>query len=141
MDHPSSSTVQQQAEAVLSGQAERVLGVRFCPPPPALDGLKLDAFAEGDVPLCGEIFAHIGPSKPGQQRKLSHDMTKLLLAERRLRCPCRKVIMVCDEKAVAHLKNGWQREFADEFGIQVLVVEVGNELRRDLLQAQGRQYR
>ena len=115
--------------------------MRFCAAPSVLSGLKLDGFADGDKPVCVEVFAHVGPCKPGQQRKLSRDMTKLLLAERRLGKPCRKVIVVGDAAAVGHLSKGWDGEFAREFGIELLVVDVGEDVRRALLTAQERQRR
>lgn len=115
--------------------------MRFGDALPCLSGLKLDGFADGHTPVCVEVFAHVGPCKAGQQRKLSRDMTKLLLAERRLGKPCRKVIVVGDAAAVGHLTNGWDGEFAREFGIELLVVDVGEVHCRAVRAAQERQRR
>jgi len=88
-----------------------------------------------------EVFAQVGPCKAGQKRKLSRDMTKLLLAERRLGTCCRKVLVVGDAVAIQHLANGWDGEFAREFKIELLVVDAGEDLRRKILAAQQRQVR
>jgi hypothetical protein len=141
MEHPSSSAVQQATEPALLEKAEQHLGVRFSDIPPCLHGLKLDGFADGDMPVCVEVFARVGPCKAGQKRKLSRDMTKLLLAERRLGKPCRKVIVVLDTAAVGHLTDGWDGEFAREFEIELLVVEFGEAIRNAVQAAQERQRR
>ena len=75
--------------------------------PPELGKLKLDGFAPGAPPVLGEVFAHVGRAKGGQRHKIAHDMTKLMLAEKRLGVPCRKVIAVIDEAAIAHMDKGW----------------------------------
>jgi hypothetical protein len=141
MEHPSSSAVQQAAETALLAEAETRLGVRFGDALLCLSGLKLDGFADGDRPVCVEVFAHVGPCKPGQKKKLSRDMTKLLLAERRVGKPCRKVIVVGDPAVVGHFAHGWDGEFAREFGIELLVVELGEVHRRTIRAAQERQRR
>jgi hypothetical protein len=101
----------------------------------------LDAFAErdGSTPILVEVFAHVGPCKTGQHRKLSRDMTKLLLAERRLARPCRKIIAVIDEQAIAHTTRGWDGEFARDFGIELRTVTVPESLRAEIAGAQVRQ--
>jgi hypothetical protein len=142
MGHPSSSIAQQNAEAWLLREAASRLGVQFTDThPPALRALKLDGYAEAAEPVCVEVFAHVGPCKDGQKRKLSRDMTKLLLAERWLGKDCRKVIVVVDAEAIRHFSNGWDGEFAKAFGIETLVVNIEADLHRQLLDAQARQRR
>ena len=137
--HPSSSAVQRKAEPVVLAALAAQLGVAFGDPSATLGGLELDAFAEGDPPVLVEAFAHVGRCKAGQRRKILQDMAKLLLAERRLGRPCRKVVAVVD--AVAHIQRGWDGEFARAFGIETTVVAAPPDLRLALADAQRRQRR
>jgi hypothetical protein len=139
--HPSSSKKQQKAEPILRDKAAQQLGVQFGTPPSTLEILELDAFANGASPICVEIFAHIGKSKSGQKRKLSQDMTKLLLAEKLLGKPCRKVIVVCDKNAIAYLNNSWHGQFAKYFDIEFIVVQIEQQLREEIRITQEAQYR
>lgn len=114
---------------------ETVLFVRFATnPPPALGKLALDGFAAGSPPTLVEVFAHVGRARRGERHAIAHAMTKLLLAERRLAVPCRKVIAVIDAAALAHLDKGWGGDFAREFGIELKVL-AGFEDRHDALRA------
>ncbi|MFO0646510.1 MAG: hypothetical protein U0326_09755 [Polyangiales bacterium] len=118
------------------------LGVTLpSPVPPQLAILKLDGYASGPPPVLVEVFAHVGPSKGGQRHKIAHDMTKLLLAEKLLDVPCRKVIAVIDEAAVSHLRRGWNQEFAERFGIEVCVVPGFENRHEAMLAVQARQRR
>ena len=87
------------------------------------------------------MFAHVGRCKPGQTRKLSRDMTKLLLAERLLGVKCRKVVAVIDADAIAHFENGWDGMFARTFDIESIVVKGLDELHGELRTVQARQFR
>ncbi|MEZ4442335.1 MAG: hypothetical protein R3B72_24795 [Polyangiaceae bacterium] len=140
-EHPSTSAEQQRAESLIRSALAEHLGVAFEAPPAALAGLKLDAYSAGPPLVLVEIFARVGNSKSGQMRKLSRDMAKLLLAERRLDQACRKVLAVIDPAAVAHFENGWDGEFARTFGIELIVVTVDDDVRRRVLAAQKRQFR
>lgn len=132
--HASDSAEQQTIEADILRALEAVLRVTFTDAAPQLKGLKLDAFAAGPQPVLVEVFAHVGPSKSGQRRKVANDMVKLLLAERRLGVSCRKVIAVIDKAAVAHHEGGWVGEFATAFEFEVIVVP-GFEARHVALRA------
>ena len=110
-------------------------------PPAELMGLRLDGYAAGSPAVLVEIFAHVGASKAGQRRKIVNDMAKLVLAERLLDVPCRKLIAVIDHAAIAHFEGSWAGEFARHFDIERLVVP-GMEHRRDAMRAvQERQRR
>ncbi len=91
--------------------------------PDALRRLKIDAYAPGPPPVLIEVFTQVGRSKPWQRRKIMHDMTKLLLAERRLGVSCRKLLAVIDPVAVLYLGQSWDGAFAREFDVEVVVVE------------------
>lgn len=69
------------------------------------------------------------------------DMCKLLLVEKLIGKQCRKIVAVCDGSALTFLQNSWQGRFADEFGIERIVVDVDEATRDTVRQAQARQYR
>ena len=69
------------------------------------------------------------------------DMCKLLLVEKLIGRACRKIVVVCDPEALRFLSTSWQGQFAEEFGIERIAVEVPSSTREALRQAQKRQYR
>lgn len=140
--HASSSDEHQQAERDIKALLASALNVQwFAQPPDALSRLQLDAYSDGDLPTLVEVFAHVGPCKAGQRRKISRDMTKLLLAERWLGRACRKVIAVPTEAEKAHVLRGWDAEFARAFDIEVIAVDAPAPLLERLAAAQLRQTR
>ena len=143
MQHPSDSSEQRAIEVKVLRALEFELAVTFSDAnaDPRLRGLKVDGFAPGPPPLLVEVFAHVGPSKSGQRHKVANDMAKLLLAERRLAVPCRKVIAVIDRVAIAHHKRSWIGEFAEGFGVEVRVVSGFEAMHEAMLAVQGRQRR
>lgn len=140
--HVSDSSEQRAIEAEVLAAFSNELGVSVTSTaPPQLSMLKLDGYASGPPPVLVEVFAHVGPSKGGQRHKIAHDMTKLLLAEKLLGVPCRKVIAVIDKAAVSHLSRGWNHEFAEHFGIEVRVVPGFENRHEAMLAVQARQRR
>ncbi len=135
------SSIQRQAEAVIRGELEGKIGCKLGTSPAVLGGLKLDGFCDAECPICIEIWAHQGSAKSAQKAKVMKDMCKLLLAEKKLGKPCRKIFVVADQDAVSHLKNSWQGEFAKKFGIELQVVDIDNTTRQQIRQAQKEQYR
>ena len=103
--------------------------------------VDLDGYVDGPIPICVEAWAHQGRAKGGQPHKVMRDFCKLLLVERLLGRPCRKVFAVCDEAAIAFLRNSWQGQFAEEFGIECVVVEIAECTRQQVRDAQVRQFR
>lgn len=141
MPHASDSAEQRAIEPEVLRVLATSFAVTFTDADPRLRGLKVDAFAPGAPPVLVEVFAHVGPSKSGQRHKVANDMAKLLLAERRLGVPCRKVIAVIDRAAIAHHERGWVGEFAQTFGFEVIVVP-GFEIRHEAMRGvQARQQR
>lgn len=140
--HASDSAPQRAIEPEVLTALGRELGVTFATARPSpLDGMRLDGYAPAAPPVLVEVFAHVGRSKSGQRHKIAHDMTKLLLAEKLLGVPCRKVIAVIDEAAVAHLRRGWDGDFAEHFGIEVRVVQGFGDRHEALRNVQARQRR
>lgn len=141
MAHASDSAEQRAIESEVLSVLATSLEVTFTDADPQLRGLKVDAFAPGPPPVLVEVFAHVGPSKSGQRHKVANDMAKLLLAERRLGVPCRKVIAVIDPAAIAHHAKAWIGEFAGAFGIDVRVVPGFERHHEALREVQLRQRR
>jgi hypothetical protein len=140
--HASDSAEQRAVELEVLTALAKEFGVVFSSDLPSrLAGLKLDGYASAAPPVLVEVFAHVGLSKSGQRHKIAHDMTKLLLAEKLLGVPCRKMIAVIDEAAVAHLRRGWNHEFAAHFGLDVRVVPGFRDRHEALRRVQERQRR
>ncbi len=137
----SSSLEQRDAEQPIRDSLAKQLHVVFEEPPEEVGTLRLDAFARGEEPILVEIFAHVGKSKSGQKRKISRDMTKLLLAEKKVGRKCRKIIAVIDPEAIIYSESGWDGEFAETFGIEFFVVKVPRQMQQETLQVQDRQRR
>lgn len=138
---PGDSSIQRKAEAVIRKELEGKLGCSLGTSPADLGGLKLDGFCDAECPICVEIWAHQGSAKSAQQAKVMKDMCKLLLAEKKLGRPCRKIFVVADQDAVSHLENSWQGEFAQQYGIELQVVDIDDTTRQQIRQAQKEQYR
>jgi hypothetical protein len=137
----SDSSEQRSAEAEILAALERLWKVRLDGRPKIDQRVELDGFADGRVPICVEVWAHQGAAKGGQPAKVMRDFCKLLLVEKLLATKCRKVVAVCDETALALLDTSWQGRFADEFGIERVVVDVPEATRERIRKAQKRQYR
>lgn len=117
------------------------LNVRFEGRPQIARRVDLDGYSDGPTPVCVEVWAHQGRAKSGQTGKVMRDFAKLLLVEKLLGKPCRKVFAVCDPDSISFLQNSWQGQFADEFGIERVVVDISEETRRAIRNAQLRQVR
>jgi len=139
--HPSDSSEQCAAEAEILAALEKHLGVRFDGRPEIAQSMDLDGYAESTTPICVETWAHQGMAKSAQKAKVMKDMCKLLLVEKLMGKHCRKIVAVCDANALIFLQNSWQGRFADEFGIERIVVEVDETTREKVRKAQTRQYR
>ena len=120
---------------------ENRIGVRLDSRPDVDQLVELDGFANGDTPVCVEVWAHQGAAKGGQSGKVMRDMCKLLLVEKLLGKKCRKIVVASDEAALSFLTNSWQGRFAHEFGIERIVVPVSENMRQRLREVQRRQYR
>jgi len=141
MGHPSNSEEQCIAERAILAALEQALGVTLDDSAPIQLPVVLDGFHLGPPPVCVEVFARQGRAKPGQQRKLMADMCKLLLVEKLLGQRCRTIVAVCDPEALRGVEGSWRAAFADQYEIERIFVEVSDETRRRLLEAQRVQFR
>jgi hypothetical protein len=145
-EHVSSSKVQQEAEEVILRLTEKKLGLFDGELQPQRISVKtalvnLDGYSEKEGILC-EVYARIGKLKSAQKHKVTNDIMKMLLVDKVLGLNHRKLIAICDEEIERSLTGkGWNSLAIKEFGIGIVRVEIGSELRDNILQAQKRQYR
>lgn len=97
-------------------------------------------FYSGDECIVGEIFSHIGKPKKAQDNKIANDVLKMLLLEKVKGKTFRKIIVVCDEEEEKKLKGlSALAESIRQFDIEIKRVDISEELRSQLLNAQKRQ--
>ena len=90
--------------------------------------------------IVGEIFAHIGKPKKAQDNKIANDILKMLLLEKIAGKHYRKIIVVCDKNEEKKLKGlSALSESIRQFKIEILYIEIDDELRSEILNAQERQ--
>ena len=101
--------------------------------------IEPDFYSEGEC-IVGEIFAHIGKPKKAQDNKIANDILKMLLLEKVKGKKYRKIIVVCDELQENKL-NGLSAlaESIRQFQIEVIRVEISEELKKKIVDAQSRQ--
>ena len=90
--------------------------------------------------IVGEIFAHIGKPKKAQDNKIANDILKMLLLEKISGKHYRKIIVVCDELEEKKLKGfSALSESIRQFGIEIMYVQIDEQLRQEIIDAQERQ--
>ena len=90
--------------------------------------------------IVGEIFAHIGKPKKAQDNKIANDILKMLLLEKISKKHYRKIIVVCDELEEKKLKGASAlSESIRQFGIEILYIQIDEQLRQEIINAQERQ--
>lgn len=139
----SSSVEQQSAEVYMASIIEGWLG---CPMErnakvvlSAGVHIEPNLYSEDERIIC-EIFAHIGALKVGQQHKVSQDILKMLLLEKSTGFQYRKIIVVADDKVEQFLHGkSYIAESIRQFGIEVKKVNLSDEVRTSVSNAQARQ--
>ena len=90
--------------------------------------------------IIGEIFAHIGKPKKGQDNKIANDILKMLLLEKLEKRTYRKIIVVCDEQEMKKITGtSVLAECIRQFDIEVKMINIETDLRTMLIAAQKRQ--
>ena len=98
-----------------------------------------DLYSEKDR-IVGEIFAHIGSLKVGQQHKISQDILKMLLLEKTKGVKYRKMLVIVDEKIEEYLKGkSFIAESIRQFGIEIKKIDLSAEEYEKIINAQKRQ--
>ena len=141
----SSSAEQQYAGHIIFKEIERFLGIDL------LENTKIyladnlytyiepDFYSE-DSCVIGEIFAHIGKPKKAQDNKIANDILKMLLLEKIKGKKYRKIIVVCDDEQENKLRGlSAIAESIRQFDIELIKVDISEELKEQILQAQYRQ--
>ncbi len=100
--------------------------------------VQVDGVA-GDFSAFVEIYAHHGPLKGGQQKKVSNDALKLITLGR-AHPEAKLIIAFADEEASRYATKGtWVSEALATWKVEVLVVEIDAEVRHRIRAAQVRQ--
>ena len=141
----SSSMEQMRAEEKIFLLVEKTLGVKLEKNPKLFLAnneytyIQPD-FYSADNCIIGEIFAHIGKPKKAQDNKIANDILKMLLLEKIAKRSYRKIIVVCDEAEQKKLQGmSALSESIRQFGIEILYIQIDEQLRQEILNAQERQ--
>ena len=139
----SKSDEQQKAEIIIGNRVEEYLA---CPLKRnervvLAEGVHIvpDLYSEQDR-IVGEIFAHIGSLKVGQQHKISQDILKMLLLEKTKGIKYRKVLVIVDDIIEEYLKGrSFIAESIRQFGIEIKKIDLSAEEYEKIMNAQKRQ--
>lgn len=139
----SKSDEQQKVEIIIGDRVEEYLA---CPLKRnervvLTEGVHIvpDLYSEKDR-IVGEIFAHIGFLKVGQQHKISQDILKMLLLEKIKGVKYRKMIVIVDDTIEEYLKGkSFIAESIRQFGIEIKRIDLSNETYEEIVNAQKRQ--
>ncbi len=139
----SSSVEQQEAEVFIADIVERWLGFRLERGAKVALGegvhIEPNLYSEDKRIIC-EIFAHIGALKVGQKHKISQDILKMLLLEKSTGFQYRKIVVVADDKVEKYLQGkSFIAESIRQFGIEVKKINLSDEVRMSISNAQARQ--
>lgn len=142
--HASDSSVQRDAEEVMLAALSLDVGVPLLPRRLALpDGSHVEVDGVSFAPpVLAEIWAHQGPPKAAQTKKVLADAFKLVHVSAALGTSPRLVLCLSDIEAARPFQGGtWYAGALRRFNIEVNVVELPAEWRDRIRAAQRRQYR
>lgn len=139
----SSSVEQQEAEVFIANVIEKWFDCKLERGAKVVLGegvhIEPDLYSEDKKIIC-EIFAHIGALKVGQKRKVSQDILKMLLLEKSTGFQYRKIIVVSDDNVEKYLHGkSFIAESIRKFGIEVKKINLSDEVRMSVSNAQARQ--
>ena len=142
MSHKSRSDEQQRAEVLILEGVNRELGTLMTPAHFQLRGnvkVQLDGIDEEARCLC-EIYARIGRLKGSQPDKVASDLLKMQLVKETRGGKWRKVFAFADPDAAKILRGkSWLAAAVARLDVQVLVIDLPEEVRLRIRQAQSRQ--
>jgi hypothetical protein len=103
--------------------------------------VEVDGASHDHRVLC-EAWAHQGPAKPSQQKKVMTDAVKLFVAGEAIGRSVRRLIAFANPQAVAWLGGrSWMAQALRTMGIETMTVELPKEWSDRVRAAQARQYR
>lgn len=142
MPHLSDSAEQRDAEPLILAELEVVLGVALAKRSLQLPGgsrVEIDG-ADADGSVFVEVFSHQGRLKGGQVHKVARDALKLITVARDQPASVRLFLAFADDAAAACVcGKSWLSEALSNWGIEVFVADLSDEVREGLLAAQARQ--
>ena len=140
--HKSSSHIQIQAEEMMFSKIEHLFEIKFEKNKKiyladnTYTYIQPDFYSE-EFSIVGEIFAQIGKPKKAQDNKISNDILKMLLLDKISGKQYRKIIAVCDKKEMKKLMGqSVLAESLKQFGVEVILVELDEDMRTKILKAQ-----
>lgn len=141
--HLSDSAVQRNAEGAIVAALAAKLGFEGALKPKRVRVLgggfvQLDACSD-DESILVEAYARQGKLKGAQIKKVSQDILKLALLKRDPRLRDSRAIAVFASEEARGSVTGWIRSAADQFGIELAVVDIPEALRDEIKSAQARQ--
>ncbi|MGE3449351.1 MAG: hypothetical protein AB7H92_17425 [Microbacteriaceae bacterium] len=142
--HPSDSTAQRDAEPLIIAAVAEYVGIELAAAKIDLgDGVQVQVDgASADRSVLVEAYAHVGPLRSGQSRKLTTDAFKLVWAGGRLGAT-RLVIAVADVDAEVYLlrPRAWLTAALRDSGVEVLRVSIDAAATARVVEAQRVQFR
>jgi hypothetical protein len=144
--HASDSVEQRTAEPLMLAALAARLGVHLAPCRIPVGGgatVALDG-ADPDRRVLVEVWAHQGPPRGAQPKKVLTDALKLLLVADVLpRRPDRLILCLADPAAAAPFTTArsWAAVALSQFGVEVEVVDLPAGVRAAVDAAQRRQHR
>ncbi|WP_353952524.1 hypothetical protein V6K52_03505 [Knoellia sp. S7-12] len=142
-EHLSDSAVQRNAESAIVEALAAQLGCKGELKPKRVSVLggsyvQLDACSD-DERILVEAYARQGKLKGAQIKKISQDILKLALLKRDPGLSDSRAIAVFASEEARDSIKGWIRSAAEQFGIELVVVEIPEALRDEIMVAQARQ--
>lgn len=148
----SRSDVQRRVEIKAIEEAGLRLGVRLQPKKLKLEqeqcAVEIDGYHESEADgriILVECWARIGKAKSAQVKKVSTDVLKLAfvsssIEEARPGFKVDKYVVFIDQEAASVLLGkSWNASVAKKLGVRTLVLDLGQEIRGEVTEAQIRQ--
>lgn len=140
--HPSDSVAQRAAEPLIVAAVAEKLGVGLQPTVIVRDGatVQIDG-ASSDLRVLVEAYAHVGPLRGAQPKKLATDAFKLAWIGPKVGAQA-LIIAVLDDDAASYLARpkAWLTAALRDAGIIVTRVDVTPATREMVLRAQAEQW-
>lgn len=141
--HPSDSLAQRDAESLMIAAVAANLGVELHPTVISDRDAKVQIDgATNDLTVLVEAYAHIGPLRGAQPKKLATDAFKLSWIGPKVGAKT-LVLAVLDKAAADYLlrPRAWLTSAIRDAGVTVMLVDAGASARSLVEEAQAAQYR
>ncbi len=145
-EKPGDSTVQTEAHGYIRKQLAQKLGLeeeKFTEKRINVNSsyMEFTGFSRNPNIVC-EASARIGAMRSAQIHKIMNNAMKMLFVENYSGHPFRKILAFIDEEAASKfVGDGWHGECLKRYHIEVMVVDIPEDMRVEILTIQNRQYR